>query len=221
MRIAYKGAMGVALVGASLMGLASPAAAQNFITNGDFEGGYTTVNGSNVPNGWTPNDAFLNDPAFAGVRDYNAYSGSYSLEIGNYDADPVDMISQTFADVVGGAYTATFYAFKTSGADSNAFLTVSAGGQSFSYTTANPNFGSYQLGTLTFTGSGSDTLNISAATDPGDWFIDNVSVTGPSYTPPIAAAAPEPTSWLMMIVGFGFVGAGMRLKRRHTALRYI
>ncbi|GGB35672.1 hypothetical protein GCM10011380_26300 [Sphingomonas metalli] len=40
--------------------------------------------------------------------------------------------------------------------------------------------------------------------------IDNVRFTG---------AVPEPTTWAMMLVGFGLVGAGMRYRSRQTSVR--
>jgi hypothetical protein len=38
-----------------------------------------------------------------------------------------------------------------------------------------------------------------------------------TFTPSLASAVPEPASWILMIVGFGAVGAGMRLARRKSA----
>jgi len=41
-----------------------------------------------------------------------------------------------------------------------------------------------------------------------------------SATFDVASAAPEPGTWLMMIVGFGLVGAGMRRKRAKTKVNF-
>jgi PEP-CTERM motif len=38
-----------------------------------------------------------------------------------------------------------------------------------------------------------------------------------TFTPSFASAVPEPASWVLMIVGVGAVGAGMRLARRKSA----
>lgn len=44
---------------------------------------------------------------------------------------------------------------------------------------------------------------------------------GSVVVPPIAAgAAPEPTTWLMLIVGFGLVGAALRRSKVKTTVRY-
>lgn len=48
--------------------------------------------------------------------------------------------------------------------------------------------------------------------------IDNVVVTGMAAA--VIGAVPEPASWLMLITGFGMIGAGLRSRRRRTVLRY-
>ncbi|THD59530.1 PEPxxWA-CTERM sorting domain-containing protein [Phenylobacterium sp.] len=192
-------------------GLGGSAQAAELLTNGGFEDGYTAVGPSTVPNGWTPNAAYVGD-GYAQVDTTYPRSGSYDLKIGNYDASPVDMLSQTFTDVVGGLYTVSFYSLASKTNDPNAFLTVSAGGQSFTFDDV-ADYGNYELGTFTFTGSGSDTLTIAAATDPGDWYVDDVSVNGAAVTPP-AGGVPEPACWALMIVGFGMSGGLLRHRRR-------
>jgi hypothetical protein len=50
-------------------------------------------------------------------------------------------------------------------------------------------------------GAGSDTISIAAQTDPSEWVVDDVSVTG--------STVPEPATWAMMLIGFaglGFLG---------------
>ena len=42
--------------------------------------------------------------------------------------------------------------------------------------------------------------------------VDNVSITGISVAPPPPPAVPEPSTWLMLIMGLGFVGASMRAR---------
>jgi PEP-CTERM motif len=65
------------------------------------------------------------------------------------------------------------------------------------------NWASY---TFNFTGTGSDTLTIAAQTDPGYWFVDDISVPGGSST------TPEPASFFLM--GSGLVAMGGILRRR-------
>ena len=55
-------------------------------------------------------------------------------------------------------------------------------------------------------------LNVNSVTfyGPGDNQLDNITVSG---------GVPEPTSWAMMVGGFGLAGAAMR-RRRKVALRF-
>ena len=56
-------------------------------------------------------------------------------------------------------------------------------------------------------------------------FVDYIRISDTALTPgqigPGVGGVPEPASWAMMIVGFGMIGAGMRYRKRRTALRYI
>ncbi len=70
-----------------------------------------------------------------------------------------------------------------------------------------------------------DVINIAAATNPGEWFVDDVSVNDTALTggqvalltdaPPLNGGVPEPATWAMMILGLG--GAGAMLRRRRGA----
>lgn len=37
---------------------------------------------------------------------------------------------------------------------------------------------------------------------------------------PIASAVPEPSTWAMLLVGFGLIGATARYRRRHSTIGY-
>lgn len=67
----------------------------------------------------------------------------------------------------------------------------------------------YTVGALDVGGTISIVLN--GAGDQGNW--DNVRLDGPRGN----GTVPEPTSWAMMIAGFGMIGAGLRNRRRRTA----
>lgn len=194
------GSFAVAL---ALSCIGAPSSAAELITNGGFEDGYVTDGASTVPNGWTPNTAYTQS-VYNQVEPF-PHTGSYDLKIGDYDANPVAMLSQTFSDEVGALYTVSFYGYAGASGDPDAYLTVSAGAGS---TTFSDTVNTWTQGTFTFLGTGSDTLTIAARTNPNDWYVDDVSVSGPAG--PVNAAVPEPASWTMMIAGFGLLGAALR-----------
>lgn len=76
-------------------------------------------------------------------------------------------------------------------------FTQFAGGPLFTGTAANPMFntGTFTLNSIV---SGRSTLTISA----------------------VAGAVPEPSTWAMMIMGFGMIGGAMRYSRRKTTVAY-
>jgi PEP-CTERM motif len=204
--------LAAALVAAAFV---SPKAnAANLILNGGFEGGVQSVTiggftNNSVPNDWTPNAAFVEFPSFNGVFNNNIFhTGSFSLQIGNFDNQPLASLSQTFSDVPAATYTVAFF-FRYDGVnDPGAFLTVSAGGQSVTETSL------VQLpftsATFTFTGTGSDTLTIAATTNPAEWYVDDVSVNGSTVGPGV----PEPSTWAMMLLGFAGLGLAFRNQRK-------
>jgi len=222
-----------ALGAALALGLISPAtAATNLINNGGFEDqiGFTGIGNevSNHPTDWTTNATFEADEvnevgsAIIGVP----HSGNYSVVFGASNNGTPTTLSQTFADVVGGLYTVSFDAYNGQyagepGSRPLNFLTASAGGQS---TTLADNVRGgfvsascadcWVQGTFIFTGTGSDTLSLSAITDFNFWHLDDVSVTLLS-TP---GAIPEPATWAMMILGFGGVGVTLRSRRQRAVL---
>jgi hypothetical protein len=217
-------------LGATLaLGIISPAmAANNLITNGDFEDqvGFTGsgYDYANNPTGWTTNaawDASAYNAVKGGVYG-QPYSGLDSVRFGASTSSAPTTLSQTFSDVVGGQYTVSFYAYNgqyagVSGSRPYNYLTASAGGQSITLAdnvggTTGASCGSdcYALGTFTFIGTGSDTLSIAAKTDSNYWQLDDVSVTGGS----LPSGVPEPATWAMMIGGFGLTGVAMRRGRR-------
>jgi PEP-CTERM motif len=192
----------------------SLANAVELLTNGGFEGGvYTSGGNTSVPDSWISNAAFDSQPGFNHQDNANSsdvHSGSFSLSIGNFDNQPLAQLSQSFADVNGATYTVSFWG-KTGGAnDPLAFLNVAVGTAGVTF---NETASSFTNGTFTFVGTGSDTLIISAQTNPSEWFVDDVSVTGAAV-----GAVPEPSTWAMMILGFAGVGFMAYRRRSKQAL---
>jgi hypothetical protein len=194
---------------------AAGAQAANIILNGGFEDGvYTSMIGGNtntgVPNDWDSTAAFDLEAGFNRVIEADAHSGSFALQIGNFDDQPTATLTQTFSDVPGDTYTASFWAFDGgANGDSAAFLTVSVGSASETF---NDTVATYTEGTFTFVGTGSDTISIAAQTNPSEWVVDDVSVTG-------TAAIPEASTWAMMLLGFAGLGfLGYRRNRKAVSV---
>lgn len=179
----------------------------NLVHNCGFEAGvYTSGANPGVPNDWTSSAAFDLNPGFNLVTDSNSlgpHSGSFDLSISNFDDQPLATLTQTITDVSGATYTVGFFGYDGgAGGDGNAFLSVSVGSAG---ATMNDTVAVWTPAGFTFTGTGSDTLTISAQTNPSEWYVDDVTVLGPSPTP-------EPASLLLM--GTGLLGMAGVLRRR-------
>jgi hypothetical protein len=201
---------GVALLVAAFV--PPKANAANLILNGGFEDGVqsVTMNGftnNNVPIDWVPNAAFVQFSASNGVVSNPVHSGIAALSIGSPDNQlPTAELSQTFADVAGASYTATFFyegvAPVVTPGDPNASFAFFIGGAGIS-TFGIPTNG-FQTFTFGFTGTGMDTVDVRASTNAGEWILDDVSVIGPGV--------PEPATWAMMLIGFAGLGFAFRRK---------
>jgi hypothetical protein len=190
----------------------------NLLLNCGFEAGVTsnTMGGftnSNVPVDWTPNTAFDEFNGFNGTTtsatDVN--SGLAALSIGDFDAQPLAQLSQTFSDVLGATYTLNFFAFDGgANGDANAFLSASINGVAL--VTLNDTVSAYPATpfSATFVGTGSDTLTFSAQTNPSEWFVDDASVVGP----PPGGVTPEPGS--MLLLGSGLFTLAGHIRRRRV-----
>ena len=49
---------------------------------------------------------------------------------------------------------------------------------------------------------------------------DYVVTSLDGYTPFVAGAVPEPATWVMMILGFGAIGAALRVRGRKLAAKF-
>jgi len=201
----------MALAGSALA--TAPASATNIIVNGSFEdptasGAYQTITGigPDVLPGWSIDlgniDLVVQPP-------YAAYLGSQSLDLVGTGVS-TGQISQQFATVIGQLYNLTFaYTNNTDNPGSVFSASYSVSGTPLTGTvfdsgsTASSQdwevFSGYFTAASLFT-----TLTFADISGVGNQglFLDAVSVS----------AAPEPATWAMMILGFGFVGAAMRRK---------
>jgi hypothetical protein len=177
----------------------------NLIVNPGFEADNAVVQ---VPTGWSANSAYLSEPGFNLVNSNVVNSGLFALQIANFEFQSLPTLSQTFTDVAGATYTASFFATDQV-ADAGSFLTVTAGAGSLTLT---GDIGtSYKQYSFQFTGTGLDTFSISAVNNPNFYYVDDVSVTE------VARAVPEPSTWAMMVLGF--LGLGFMAYRNKGTLR--
>ena len=125
----------------------------------------------------TPNSGYTSFP-FGNITLAAAavHSGGQALQIGNFDDGPLASLSQTFAEVSGNTYSGQIWVYYPQ-TDAGAFLQVLVDGTTL-VNLPGTNTGSYTEFTFSFIGTGSDTLTIQAQTDPGEWFVDDVSVQG-------------------------------------------
>ena len=173
-------------------------AATNLIANGNFGTGDFTD--------WTAVD--VSYPIY--VTTSPTEGGSvYSAQIAGYTYGP-DTLSQSVTDTSGTSYTLSFgvYQAPPNLSASDISFVVDWNGASV-FTQPNPSGIGWQNYALLVTGTGSDTLSFAAANNPGLTFLDNVSLSG----------VPEPSTWAMLLFGFGGLGfAGYRASRKSAAL---
>lgn len=228
----------LASLAAALISTAA-SAATNLVANGDFESTSLTGKGSfqNNVTGWSggANLTFLDTPGTAtssngGYAVYGPFAAT-SPTGGNFvqmDGDPnyAGVIYQQINNlVVGKNYNLNFYQAAGQQAGFTGSTTekwavyftncaTSPGTPQYSstYSLASGGVGAWQLVTMNLTASApSEYLAFLAVGTPSGTpptsFLDGVSLT---------AAVPEPTTWGMMIVGLGAMGAAARLRRRQT-----
>jgi hypothetical protein len=176
-------------LGAMLTFAGSANAAVNLLVNGSFETGNFT--------GWTlsGNTGFLGvTTSFSGVLPQD---GKYEVFGGSVGSDLI--MSQTFTDIAGDAYTATGWVYGFGGDPSD--FGISVGGSSIFLSPYPPS--GWTEYTVVFVGSGSDTLTIRNRNDPSYQLLDNFAI--------INSTIPEASTWAMMMIGFAGLGfAGYR-----------
>jgi parallel beta-helix repeat protein len=152
-----------------------PPSGSNLVANGNFATGNSTD--------WTlgGNDSNASSPQL--FIDTNAEGGStYAVGMGSMGADGT--LSQTIATTAGQTYTLSFW-LQNEGSGGNDFAAIWNGQTLLSLTNA-AQFG-YTEYTYTVTATGSTTtLELSAANNPSQWDLDNISLTAKSTPPPAA-----------------------------------
>ncbi len=181
------------LAGATLA-FATPAAAQQLVTNGGFETGSLT--------GFTQ----TGNTGFTGVSSGSGIpaSGTYAAFFGPIGSN--GGITQALATTSGQSYLISFDLQNLNGGSN--FYDVLFGGVSL-FSASNSGAFGYTNFSTTATATGASTLlAFNFRNDPSFFTLDNVSVTA------VNGAVPEPATWAMMLIGFGAIGASMRRRRR-------
>jgi len=178
----------------------------NLVTNCGFEAGVvsSTLGGFTdalAPADWTLNVAFDQFNGFNQVVGNPINTGVNALKIGNLDADPAATISKVLTDTPGQSYSGTFFLAYSGTGDSGAHFDAQINGSSVQSVASVSAF-AFTPVTFSFLGTGSDVLTLGGNTNPGDWFLDDISV--------VAAPVPETTSSLIFLSGLVLLGTIVR-----------
>lgn len=218
------------LLAAAVFSMSVPQSARavEFITNGGFETGNFTPNGSPTYDiissvgaqdltGWTVGNSLVWG---VNATDINTHAGAGFVDLtGIGNTVPHGILNQTLGTAIGTSYV--FSAFTTLDIQSQSVgIIVSVNGVPLALTgpygvwNYSPTGAIWSPVSATFTATSASSV-LSIAGQSGFSFmigIDDVSVTGPER-----GAVPEPSTWAMMLVGFGCVGIMCaRQRRKHV-----
>jgi hypothetical protein len=207
-------------IGIAIAGLVFATQAQaTTIINGNFETGPFGV----APTGFsvTPGAEILalqgsDYIPCCGVTGSPAQLANHFVSFGAGNIPNTSTLSQTFATIAGRSYRVNFDFGALGGGSQTIFANVfnadnSAQLGTFSATAiANNNlaatFSRYTLNFVAASNSTRLSFNVDPFTDNVDGILDNVTAT-----------IPEPETWAMMLIGFGFIGGVIR---RHKSVTF-
>ena len=184
------------LAGAALL-FATPAAAQELVTNGNFESGTLA--------GFTQ----FGNTGFTGVNTSSASAGTFGAFFGPVGS--VGGITQSLVTVAGVSYSISFDLSNDGGTPN--FFDVDFGTSQLFSATDSGAFGFTSFSTTAIATGASTTLSFAFRQDPNFFSLDNISVTA------VTDAVPEPGTWAMMLIGFAGAGMALRRRRRPAMLR--
>jgi hypothetical protein len=195
---------------ASLL-LAIPASAQasNLLVNGGFEAGGGSLAGWTVSGAVGIATGAIYGPCCGANGSEPAFSGNHFAVFGGGNVVSGNSITQSFATIIGKRYdvSARFGALGGSGSQRINFNVQGSLGSvpmdAFVNNNLDTTFSTFTTSFIAFAPTTTIRFANLSGFDGIDPILDNVSVT----------TVPEPSSWAMMITGFGLVGAGARRRR--------
>lgn len=205
----------------------STASATELITNGNFDAGVTGFNTTydqTDAGGYifvTTNPALLCSSCFPSMGDRTTGTGNMLFVDGAGVGDGLTPASQPYYSVTLGVVPNSAYAFSYWAANlgpSNQPIPVLAtylDGILMGVPTT-PDYAQWTLFSFLFNSGSSSTITLSlsdltATHSFNDFAFDDVSLQGPV---PGDTGVPEPSTWLMMLVGFGVLGVAARRRRK-------
>ena len=200
---------GLALAAAALMGQQAQAAT-NLITNPGFETGDLT--------GYTETGNYTGyDGVTMGNDAGGPHSGSYLLELGSYAGSGPAGVTQTLSTVAGQDYTFSLYlANGANNAPGDQLFDVTYNGSTL-YSLDGETAFPYKLLSFIVVGTGSDTIGVSGYSDGTYNDVDDLSFVASAGS---VSAAPEPSTWALMIAGIGGIGLMLRRARKTMGFRF-
>lgn len=210
------------LTAAALGLISSTALSAPIVTNGGFENPLVappccnTVPPASLP-GWTVSTGNTNVVlgTYGSTNGNLAYEGNQYLDLVGQGG--VGSIYQDLATVVGQVYTLTFaysHNLFTPSSATSASASVSVGSlfDIIAHSTGDTSNLDWRVYTNTFTATSPTTrltyTNLTGGVNEGI-FLDAISVAG----------VPEPSTWMMMLLGFGGIGLAMRRRSSRAFAR--
>jgi choice-of-anchor C domain-containing protein len=210
------------LMASAIALIPASASAADLIVNGGFENPYvassccSTVPSASLP-GWTIPTGNVNvvNGTFSSSAGNLAFEGSQYLDL--VGEGGVGSLAQSFNTTVGQAYSLSFaFSHNLFAGLSSASASLSVGDWSdvITHTGGSNADLAWQNYTHSFVATDTTTtLNFTNLTGAGNEgvFLDAVSVNAAGINP--TGAVPEPSTWAMMLLGFGAVGFSLRRRK--------